>query len=218
MHILAIGQSNLASHGHPRSASPIGRLHWNGEFLPLSDPLKGGSGQGGSVWTRLAPRLSAEGLTADPLFTVLAQGGTSIVDWAPEGKCFRALETALPRLAECPVPVTHVVFHQGERDTLLGTGMSHYMECFSRLKSRLDAVLPVCWLLCRASYRFGITSSEVRSAQSALMKDDPMIQEGPDTDQFGSGYRYDDTHFNAEGLDRFADALVEALRAVATCS
>ncbi|MCB1356944.1 MAG: hypothetical protein KDK53_10760 [Maritimibacter sp.] len=211
MHILALGQSNVASHGRPKAASAVGRLHWNGDFLPLNDPLQGGTGRDGSVWTRVAPRLAEAGLSQDPVFTVLAQGGTAVADWAPGGKCFAILEAALPTLLRCLVPVSHVVFHQGERDTLLGTDRAAYRDSFAALKARVDADLPVPWILCRASYRFGVTSAEVRAAQVALAQDDPMVVSGPDTDQFGSDCRHDDTHFNALGLDRFAAALVASL-------
>jgi hypothetical protein len=211
IHILVLGQSNVSSHGRPRAMSDFGRVFHAGKFLPLRDPVPGGSGDGGSVWTRLAPLMRDAKVTSDLVVTVRAQGGTSVADWSENGKCFRALMSDIPQIQGCGVPVTHVVYHQGERDNFLRTDADSYVQRFMLLHRAIADQFPQAeWIVCRASYRMGKTSDAVRQAQSTIIDGLPNCRAGCDTDQFGRDYRYDDTHFNEAGLSAFAAGLLKS--------
>ncbi|MEZ5776622.1 MAG: sialate O-acetylesterase, partial [Hyphomicrobiaceae bacterium] len=143
--------------------------------------------------------------------TVLAQGGTSAADWSLGGKCHRLLEAAIPAIRKAP-PVTHIVYHQGERDTFLKTARAAYVASFRSLAARLAHEWPAApILLCTASYRMGVTSQEVRAAQAELVATMAGCRPGPDTDSLGADMRRDDTHFNAAGLEAFAAMLAALL-------
>ena len=215
VHLLVIGQSNVASHGRTRGASDFGQVFHDGTFQSLSDPIAGGTGDGGSVWTRLGPMLAADGAVSEFVLTVSAQGGTSIADWAPDGKCFGILAKRLPEITTCARPITHVVFHQGERDTMMGTSCASYVHHFNQMKNCLDVSLHNCpWIVCQASYRMGLMSKEVKSAQNEIIKTSRNVIAGPDTDLLGAAYRYDNTHFNDAGLTAFAAGLRDTFRCI----
>ena len=178
-------------------------------MTPLSDPIPGGTGSGGSVWTRFAPGLQKAGLASDLVITLRAMGGTSIADWSMHGKCFEALVGDLPTIQNCRTPVTHVVFHQGERDTYLGTDAQTYVRHFEDLYQIVSDALPqVPWIVCKASYRMGVTSTAVRQAQEKIISRFSRCRLGPDTDRLGADFRFDNTHFNDSGLQTFANELL----------
>jgi len=208
LHLLVLGQSNVASHGQGRRASAWGTCWSDGKAYPLADPLPGGSGKEGSVWTRLAPLLERRGDLESFAVTVLAQGGTSMADWAVSGKCHARLLKAAPVIHAATEPVSHVLYHQGERDTLLKTGCDAYFDGFVSLHQTITKLWPGAPIIvCTASHRMGVRSEAVRLAQRRIQTELDGCIAGPDTDTLGSALRRDDTHFNEEGLAAFADLL-----------
>jgi len=214
MHILAIGQSNIANHcGSPRAAE-FGEAVENGRLHPLSDPIRGGSGTDGSVWPRVADRLADQSWPGSLRLTLAAVGATSIADWVPGGSCFDALAERFA--AGDGEGVTHVVWQQGEKDTLLQTSADAYTALFMKLYDGVTEVIGVVpWIICRSSYRMGVTNPGVTDAQAQLAATLPLAVEGPYLDALGTELRRDDTHFNDEGLERFATLLCDALLATA---
>lgn len=212
LHVLAIGQSNLANHGAEAHQSAHGRCFDTGfDVRPLSDPIPGGTGKSGSIWPLVADRLRREAPEMEFGLTLRAQGGTSVEDWSPGGACHEILmETLLGRGTSVPLP-THVVWHQGERDTMLGTSSDEYRARFLLLHRAVQAFLSVPWIICRASYRKGVTSDVVISAQERLIAEMPDAVAGPNTDLLGSTFRHDDTHLNHQGQAAFARNLAEVL-------
>lgn len=213
LHILAIGQSNLANHcGTPRESGP-GEVLFAGRVMRLCDPVPGGTGQDGSVWTRVSPLLAGH-LPARMLrLALVARGGTSVSEWAPGGACFDELEARLA--AGDARNARMIVFQQGEKDTLLQTTAKDYEAHFRALHDALTARLGLLpWIICRASYRFGVTSASVIAAQDRLVATLPLAYAGPALDRFGRSFRRDDTHFNDEGLDAFAEELTRSILSV----
>lgn len=207
MHILAIGQSNIASHGETRMDSDYGQAYHAGALHNLHDPVPGGTGDAGSVWTRFA-----DIVRENFILSLRARGGTSIGDWSEGGKCFRELEQDIPALRNAPSPVTHILYHQGERDTLLQTTENEYVHSFEKLYDMLTPNFPdATWVICRASFRDGVTSQDVRRAQNRITEKFPSCIAGPDTDRYGTAFRSDNTHFNEAGLKAFAQDLADCL-------
>lgn len=213
--VLILGQSNAANHGPVRAdGGPGARVFHEGSFLPARDPLPGASGNGGSVWTRFAPKAIGRGLCSEIVLLNLAQGGTAISDWAPGGGHHFRLVTALDKVADSGMEFTHVVWHQGERDTLMDTSEAVYAARLSDLISDIRArgmAAPI--IVCRATCRVGRTNAGVSAAQAAVVDPRAGIFAGPDTDMLGGEYRYDDTHLDSRGQELFADMLVAAFAA-----
>jgi hypothetical protein len=210
MHILAIGQSNLANHCGTPAASDFGEVVHHGATSPLKDPIAGGTGDLGSVWPRVADELQRQQWPGSLRLTLAAKGGTSVQEWAPGGPCYEALTERFAR--GDGEGVTHVVWQQGEKDTLLETTAAAYTTDFLRMYDGITAVIGVVpWIICRTSYRFGVTSDAVVGAQSELASSLELAIAGPDLDSLGPAFRRDDTHFNDEGLSRFAAMLAQVI-------
>lgn len=215
LHILAVGQSNLSNHCGSLQKSESGRAMLEGETHPLHDPIPGGTGTLGSVWPRFAEQLKAQIPDLDLQVTLTARGGTSIEEWAPGGPCFEALEARLE--AGDATSVNLVVFQQGEKDTLLETSEADYSARFHKLHAAVTKRLgSLPWIICQSSYRFGVVSPAVVSAQKALASSLPNTYAGPDLDAFGEEFRRDNTHFNDLGLDIFARELVACVTSIET--
>lgn len=213
--ILIMGQSNVGNHGPERgNGGPNCRVFYQGSFLPAVDPLPGASGGGGSVWTRLAPKLIAQQGYNEVIFVNLAHGGTAVGDWAPGGTYHTRLPAVLDAAHAADIAFTHVVWHQGERDTLMMTSEAAYHAALSKLIGYLrDRGIDAPVFVCQASYRFGQINNGVRAAQKNIVNPDKAIFAGPDTDVLGAEYRFDDTHLHAQGQERFADMLVDSFAA-----
>lgn len=206
MHVLALGQSNLANHCGTPAASDFGEVVHEGATHALRDPIPGGTGDLGSVWPRVADELRRHGSNVPLRLTLAAKGGTSVNEWAPGGPCYQALTERFARGDADGVTV--VVWQQGEKDTLLETSEAAYTADFLRLYDGVTEVIgQVPWVICRTSYRFGVTSPGVVAAQTKLAANLAGAVAGPDLDSLGSEFRRDDTHFNDEGLARFAAML-----------
>ena len=72
--LLVLGQSNAGNHGETRSDSTFGVLLAEGRCYRMADPLAGGTGSGGSIWTRLASFVGTEFGGAD-VHVILARRG-----------------------------------------------------------------------------------------------------------------------------------------------
>ncbi|MEM8551965.1 MAG: TIGR00180 family glycosyltransferase [Pseudomonadota bacterium] len=212
LHIIAVGQSNIANHGVGRARSDFGAAMLGGERAPIADPIPGASGAEGSIWPRFADNMAARSDIADLILTNIAQGGTSADDWAPGGPHHERLTEALAAAAGRTNVLNVVVWHQGERDTLLGTSRATYAAALRDIRDTVRAMLPGAHIvICRASLRAAQTSRAVITAQTnvALAHEDCVL--GPNTDVLGASYRRDGTHFNTEGLDAFADLLCDTI-------
>ena len=211
LHILAIGQSNLANHGDTKSQTELGSVLFGGKSFPMADPILGGTGKKGSIWPRFCEQLYVSENRTRLLLSLQAQGGTSVKDWADGGKCNLILMDTLLGLLSATHPVNLIVWHQGERDTFLKTSKSDYVEAFKSLYYCVQNHLPDArWLVCRASYRMGVTSGAVIDAQNEVITTLPNCAPGPNTDEMDEVYRSDNTHMNDKGLERFSMELVKS--------
>jgi hypothetical protein len=217
--LLAIGQSNAANsvRGRYRPSGRVLNFH-EGRCFTGEDPVPGATGTGGSVWNRLGDLMLGTRRFETVLVASLAVDATSIADWSPGGSLDARLRDSLRELRVHGLEPTHVLWHQGERDTQLGTGKATYVRHFSRLLANLRANgLEAPVYVARASYCRGRTSEAVRAAQRAVVDARAGVLAGPDTDTLvGPGLRHDDCHFSAFGAALHAalwrDALLSAQR------
>jgi hypothetical protein len=211
---LVFGQSNAANHGAERGRAPDAvRVFHQGRFHPAHDPLPGASGEEGSVWSRLGRRLIESGAFERVTFVPLALGGAAVGDFAPGGTLHAQLLGVLGSARASGLVFTHLLWHQGERDTLLGTGAQSYRTAFLAMLAGIRAAgveAPV--YVSRATYRFAEMNAGVWAAQRDLANEEEGIFAGPDTDALGRAYRRDDVHFSGAGLEAFADLWMEALK------
>lgn len=213
--IIAIGQSNVANHGFPigRGVSNSYAFSVNGWF-ELVDPVVGGSGNGGSVWTRVAPLVIDRQLGDSFIVASVAQGSSSSEDWAPSGSHYPKLQSVINSLKSESLDVDAVIYHQGETEawsnnTNGGDYQSHLQLLIEKMRVELPETPIVICITSRDSN--GRVNPAVRLAQKRVIDANERVLQGPDTDTLGDDCRCDGVHFNEKGFERFALELVKVL-------
>jgi hypothetical protein len=214
--LLTAGQSNAANYGQLPIAPRDGVFNFNwfdGRCYRARDPLLGPDGNGGSVWTRLGDLLVTRGQYDQVLIAPVAVGGSALRRWIPGGDLHSRIVDAKLRLDDAGIRVTHVLWHQGERDSSLDTPPDHYIAQFGAFVAGLrelgiDApIYPAVATACGGPGR-----ESIRSAQKALPERYPAVHAGPDTDALDRfEHRYDACHFSDAGLDAHARLWLDAV-------
>ena len=197
---LALGQSNAANHAELRySAGPQVGAFDGRACLAARDPLPGGDGSGGSLWTPLAQVWVSERRAKRVLVAVTAQAATPIADWAPGSHLHRRALQTIDALERRGLRVTRILWIQGEADAILGTngdlygrGLSAALEPLHR-RSGAPIFLP---LVSRCG---DAASPAIRAAQERVIADHGWALPGPDLDQVGPEQRYERCHLNRSG-------------------
>ncbi|MBN1199718.1 MAG: hypothetical protein JXA23_10230 [Bacteroidales bacterium] len=219
--ILTFGQSNSTSSGQ-------GTYYCHQEVYEFfqdtlfyaREPLRGAPGNGGcSVWTRLCDMLIDSSLYRRVILINTGIGSTTIRCWTA-GACRDQLQECLTMIRERNIPVSHVIWHQGESDNLENTSGADYLKGLNRLLRRIrKAGIEASLTVCVASYHpemIGIKPSgldtNVRKAQILFARGTPGVIPGPDTDRYLLATdRYDGVHFSRTCLDTFAAELYRSI-------
>lgn len=207
--VLVLGQSNAANHGETRAMprEPIYSF-FGGRCFAASDPLPGASGQGGSVWTRLAPTLLQPGAVDAVLLVPWAAGSTSIRAWNQHPQLVEGLGEVLRKLKLAGFEVGMVLWHQGEMESFKGTTGEAYQAAFAQWLSRLrgHGVAAPVWVA-QATRCQQQENASVKAAQQRLPDQLQGVRAGPDLDRlFDPMNRYDGCHFSEAGLEAAAQA------------
>jgi lysophospholipase L1-like esterase len=211
---LAFGQSNAANFGeNPRQAG-AGVLNFHqGKLYAAHDPLLGAGGDGGSVWPRLGDQLIAAKYYDTVVFLTLGVGGAALARWTVNGDLHLRLVEAIRDVQNHGLPITHVLWHQGEKDAMLHTSKQAYKQMFMDMVSSLrqHGVMAPIYVSVATRCQKVRAQEEIRQAQQELVDIDNGIYAGPDTDTLDWYYRYDGCHFSDEGLERCAELWLEKL-------
>lgn len=209
---LTFGQSNAANTGETRhTAGPGVHYLFDGRLYPATDPIRGASGTGGSVWPRLGDRLMKQGRYEAVVFRCCAANGSSVAQWGPGGNLHQRLLDAIGDCQKSGLKITHILWHQGEADNLAGT--TDYQQRFLAMLRAIRAAgvdAPIYVSVASSVVRLA-PSPAIREAQQSLANSGPGILPGPDSDQLGEPFRFDGVHFNAGGLDRLSDLWLDAI-------
>jgi lysophospholipase L1-like esterase len=211
---LAFGQSNAANFGeNPRHAGAGVFNFYQGKLYAAHDPLLGAGGDGGSVWTRLGDQLIAAKHYDTVVFLTLGVGDAALARWTVNGDLHPRLVEAIRDVQSHGLSITHVLWHQGEKDAMLHTSKHAYQQMFMDMVSSIrqhGVTAPLYVSVATRCYKLR-AQEEIRQAQQELVDMDKGIYAGPDTDTIGWGYRYDGCHFSDEGLERCAELWLEKL-------
>ena len=215
--LLVLGQSNAANHGgvllEGGSAGEAEvTLLAEGHCLRARDPLPGGTGRGGSIWSRLERALQARGLRQPVVLSLLAVDASSIDEWT-RGPLKRRLSDQLAMLRQNGLPPAMVLWQQGEADARIGTSQEAYVHGLLALDAALKrAGLDIPLLLAKSTRCRSGPSAPIRAAIDAALESPSRFKPGPDTDDLsGSEHRSDGCHFTAQGLDAAADRWAESI-------
>lgn len=209
--LLVMGQSNAANFGETKySAACSNSLNfYNGVLYPLADPLKGASGIGGSVWSRLADLLITKGLARVVIIAPVSIGGTSIETWKPGGINNHLIIETVIALRSKGLHITHVLWHQGESDNTVqyplltaAQNAQRYRSEFLQIVAQLRSLGVHAPVFPAQATRCNTTPPDLllQQAQHDLASDSLGIYNGPNTDLLGNEYRFDRCHFSDLGL------------------
>lgn len=222
--LLVLGQSNAANYGNELFSSNCNKTYnfYQGNLFPLKDPLMGASGEGGSVWSRLANLLIENNFSKEIIIAPAAVGGTAIEQWIPGGSLNHLISETVNDLHTSNHEITHVLWHQGESNhSALSPNTSdiqnalNYKNNFNILVDYLRDLNVNSPIFIAQATRCGSRSIDIdlQNAQFELANDSLKIYNGPNTDLLGNEYRYDNCHFNAKGLNEharlWADIIIE---------
>ena len=133
---LVLGQSNAADFGQtvgPKAgtayAENVFTMRSNGNCEQLRDPISWVSteygGYAGSVWSRLGPKLVANGSFDNVLIISVAHGGVRVKSYLPgsviaDTALHDLMLQAIDAIHAKNFTITHILWHQGESDTYVG--------------------------------------------------------------------------------------------------
>jgi hypothetical protein len=215
--LLVLGQSNAGNHGELRveehSSSNNGvRIFFRGNCYFANDPLPGATGEGGSIWARLAKDLEHDMPSRHVIVAPLAVGSTSIATWTASGPLRNELDRLVAGLFAQNLRPTAVLWQQGETDRHLGTEVREYGRRFAELVDRLrrqGITAPV--FVAQSTYCRGNGLGYLARAQERLPLMLLGVRKGPDMDSIQGNGRIDDCHFTHTGLAMAAQRWREVL-------
>jgi len=216
--LFTFGQSNSANHQGQRYVGVDDRVvnFFDGRCYLASSPLLGASGFLGESWTLLGNKLVESGRFDRAIIVSAGIGGSSVADWAADGRLNQLLQHTLDGL-QGAYRVTHFLWHQGHADFLQGTSERDYSARFASVLATIrarnvSAPVYVCKNSGSADTSAWVPDNPVRSAQDSLVER-KLVFAGPDTDlDVTPADRYDGQHFSASGQEKFVNSWLQILR------
>lgn len=216
---LVAGQSNAAAYGSglPFAPENKGKVDsfsaFNGKMYEGKDPGPNMDGTGSSWLYRLADKLISEGYYQRVIMVPLAMGSARADYYLPGAVLGKFIPVAVKRLADLGIPITGVLWQQGESDGGANTARGQYVQTLSAIISQSkEAGLRSPWLIGKSTYQGGKQNNVVRDACADLVNGIDILS-GADTDALkGDRFRSEGlTHFNAAGLDAAANLWLRAI-------
>ena len=217
---LLVGQSNAANHAGQRYASEYGERvlnYFSQKCYVSQSPLLGTTGQWGESWTLFGNKVIETGLFDTVILVPAGIKGASVSRWQIGGDLNKMLLEVIDSLKH-QYRITHVLWHQGERDFEDGMPGNDYTR---RFKSMLAAIrdkgvdAPVFVSVatkCGKNLAWN-SNNPVASAQKSLPRHADRVFPGVDTDDLLSELdRFDDCHLSATGQEQFAKAWILAIK------
>ncbi len=226
MVLFVYGQGNAANGGEVKYNPKYNVLNaYKGKCYKAIDPLLGATDNKGTVWSRLGDKIIESGAYDNVIIKTIAVGGTPIVCWTVngigigyKGRLFgnyhsKILE-ACNEMNTMGIPITHILWHQGESDTINKTTKDEYKESFSNMLNNMRQQGIKAPIYVAQASRYGKkTSKDVIQAQVELSCEREDVFTGPNTDIIDSfdDRTEDGQRFSEQGLEKHADGWLKAL-------
>ena len=213
---LVFGQSNAGNSGEtPGPPLPNVFEFYRGRLYEARDPLLGATGDGGSIWTRLAAKAIASGAYDAVVLVPFAVGSAEMARFAPGGSLSDGLLDVIAEARKSGLVFTHLLWDQGEADAYAKTSPEAYRQRFEAMVAAIRGLGVGAPVYVARATRCGKVrpSEELGNAQAALVSLASGVHAGPNLDALGFAERYDGCHFSTEGLERAADLWLDALHA-----
>ena len=231
--LLTFGQSISANHGEAPYTPHGNVVNFNpNDWLcyaavdPLLGATAGGDNHTGSIWGYLCDGLLETKRWDRCIIAPIAQGQTSVKDWAPGGGQYRLIREAIARMHASGLTPTALLWGQGEQDAIGTPDPAVYEKRFNAMADAirpyahaplLVAVETTCdFNLINEPTRVAKRAAEqkIEEAQRAVVNPAAGIFAGPDLDRIGQDGRWDSCHLNVSGLKAAAAAWQQALLTV----
>ena len=210
---LALGQSNAANHAEVRQSAGTEVAAFDGRgCIAAGDPLPGGDGSAGSLWTPLAQAWVRQGGSERVLIAVTAKSATSVAEWVPGEPLHRRAERTIEALQRRGLRVSRILWIQGEADAILATPGLSYRKALERALAPLHRRSGAPVWIARASRCGEASSAAVRAAQERLIEARSWAVPGPDLDLIGPEERYQRCHFARQGQERAVKLWLASLK------
>lgn len=224
--IIVAGQSNAGNFVQRKGINKHGPAianYFAGECKVASDPLMGAHGELGSPWITLANRLIESGKYDRILLVPVVFGGTSMTRWRSGGDLRLILEHQMRRLKLERLPVTHILWTQGEADRIEGSiyrrdnGDNYLRELLSLAAATSKYTNATLYVTLTSSCIDRVSSHlgpapEIRRAQEKVVSATNNVRQGPDLDNITlPGDRYDGCHLSEQGATKFVNEWVAIL-------
>lgn len=228
LNILVIGQSNIANYGvgndnvlkfQTSRQLTLSKDFTNGNSNLLCTGPSGNKNMMGIIGKSiLSKRIEYHVVN----FYNTAVGGTSIKQWLKVptmaydksktvgdnypykySKLFERIEFAKSVADREEVKFDCILINLGETDNQINTSTLDYKASMTTLFGNLkDINIPTNKIIIsKTSYDGKTTNSNITGAQNALVNENNYVYWGPNTDNYiSTKYRYDNLHFNEEGL------------------
>jgi hypothetical protein len=207
---LIIGQSNAANYGAKLFLSERNIYAFDkGQILKAKDPLPGASGKKGSIWIPFSEMLLKNQIYDQVLLVNIAEGSSTVSDWALHGEYHQKLIGTLYQLENLGILPDYIVWQQGEEDNLMQTSFDLYKMKLQGIITEINRITN------KASIFLSLTSfspgsrtpvnTGIRRAQKEIILENMNVFSGPDTDKYiGSDFRYDGIHLSEAGMIKIA--------------
>lgn len=221
--LITAGQSNIMNIGPtlrtPTNATVIDNFNpYDSQMYAYADPLVGASNNAAHMTGRLADLFINAGTFARVISVPVAQGGSTVAQWAPGGNISNRIPAALARLkARGIVAGTNVTFAllwgQGEQDNC-ATSQASYTASFNALAAQVVGLgFSGRIFVAKETWSGGSICANVQAAQAAVV-DNVTVFVGANADALGAGDRIaDNTHWNDTGQQDYAAAWQTAMHA-----
>ncbi|MEQ1749772.1 MAG: Ig-like domain repeat protein, partial [Prosthecobacter sp.] len=189
---LTAGQSNSANFGAPYGTIFDDRIsaynYTNSNWSKAADPMPGGGGAGGSVWSRLGDLLISRD-NVPVAFACMGEGSSQVVNWVPGSGTYYSTHITTTVQAFPLNGFRAFLWHQGENDSLESTSTTLYQTRLNSIisQSRVDAGWSIPWYVAEASnFPFAslIQEERVVAGQRRVIFADALVFPGPVTDDF----------------------------------
>ena len=183
------------------NAAKVDNLNlFDGGLYAPADPALGNDGAEAYWPYRMADMLINAGDADRVILVPCAMGSTRIADWAPGGDYDDRITVATRRCHAAGLPVTAILWQQGEGDAADGTSKASWMSAFNSMVAKQHAEgNSAPWLVGRSTYTGVATSPQIRAAQTEVV-DGINVFAGGDTDTIDSSFRQTGIpHFLASG-------------------
>jgi lysophospholipase L1-like esterase len=209
---LILGQSNAANSGDgPRISVDSAFNLYDGKCYRAADPLLGATDGKANVFTRVAGIAISRGLYDSVVLASAAIGGESVAGFAPGGASHQQMMAKIAQAQSSGFTFTHVFWLQGESDAAAKTPPDIYSRDLERIVQAIRDAGVYAPIYIAKETRCGDTGpyEGIRSVQSANAT--LNLRAGPDLDVLGPEWRLDGCHFNASGLSRAAEMIVDSI-------